>query len=168
FSMSMLDVLCCALGASILLMLLNFVTAYNKAKLLSVIQGDLKKSGGTVKDLQANLTLTRSDLATSMQYIESLQQKEKKLAADLIEARRNASEEQQALASQLKQTERELEATKALLKQAQSDRDAVEKLLSQAMSTNKDAIAAAKAARSELNKQNEKLSEATGRIPELT
>jgi hypothetical protein len=55
-----------------------------------------------------------------------------------------------------------------LLKQAQSDRDAVEKLLSQAMSTNKDAIAAAKAARSELNKQNEKLSEATGRIPELT
>lgn len=167
FSMSMLDVLCCALGASILLMLLNFVTAYNKTKALALIQGDLKKSGGTVKDLQANLSLTRSDLATSMQYIEGLQQKEKKLAADLQAARRAAAEEQDSLAAKLQSTERDLDATKALLKQAQSDRDAVERLLAQAMSTNKDAIAAAKAARSELNKQNDKLSEATGRIPEL-
>lgn len=167
FSMSMLDVLCCALGASILLMLLNFVTAYNKAKLLSVVQGDLKKTGGTVKDLQANLSLTRSDLATSMQYIEGLQRKEKQLAADLQAARRAAAQEQDVLAARLQSTERDLDATKALLKQAQADRDAVEKLLAQAMVTNKDAIAAAKTARSELSKQNEKLSEATGRLPEL-
>src|SRR5262245_47164401 len=107
FNMSMLDVLCCALGASILLMLLNFVTAYNKAKALASVQGDLKKSGGTVKDLQANLSLARSDLATSMQYIENLHAKEKKLAADLIAARRAAASEQQTLETQLQQTERE-------------------------------------------------------------
>src|SRR5688572_31228740 len=121
FSMSMLDVLCCALGASILLMLLNFVTAYNKAKALAAVTGDLKKSGGTVKDLQANLSLARSDLATSMQYIESLHAKEKKLATDLTAARRAARDEQNALASQLEQTERELTATRELLKQAQAD-----------------------------------------------
>lgn len=167
FSMSMLDVLCCALGAVILLMLLNFVTAYNKAKALTVSQDELKKASRNLADSKADTQLVRSDLATSLQHLESLQQREATLNKELRQARNEAEQNQRQMASKLKQLEQELTSTQALLKQAQSDRDETEKLLAEVNTGRREALAAAKAARTELSKQNEKLSETSGRIPEL-
>ena len=50
-------------------MLLNFVTAYNKAQALSVSEKELKQSSREFKDSQASLQLTKSDLSTSMELI---------------------------------------------------------------------------------------------------
>lgn len=167
FSMSMLDVLCCALGAVILLMLLNFVTAYNKAKALTVSQDQLGKQNRSLENTKADLQLTKSDLSTSLQHLETLQKREAKLTTDLSKALSTAESLQQQMASKLKRTEQELDSTLSLLKQAQEDREATEKLLADATAGRKEAMAAARSARNELGKQNEKLTAATGRIPEL-
>lgn len=167
FSMSMLDVLCCALGAVILLMLLNFVTAYNKAQALSVSENELKQSTKQFKDSQSNLQLVKSDLSTSMELIDSLKAQVSQLTADLGSAQNMANTEKGKLEARLKQLAQELNTTKNLLKQAESDREATEALLADAKSGRQDAMNAAKAARTELSKQNEKLSATVDRIPEL-
>ena len=129
FSMSMLDVLCCALGAVILLMLLNFVTAYNKAQALSVSEKELKQSSREFKDSQANLQLTKSDLSTSMELIDSLRAQVNKLTGDVNSARNMASNEKNTLEARLKKLDQELITTKSLLKQAEIDRESAEALL---------------------------------------
>jgi von Willebrand factor type A domain len=167
FSMSMLDVLCCALGAVILLMLLNFVTAYNKAQALSISEKDLKQSNREVKDSQASLQLTRSDLSTSLDLIESLKAQVNKLTGDVTNARSMASTEKSTLEAKLKKLDQELTTTRSLLKQAEIDRESSEALLAEARTGRQEAMNAAKLARTELSKQNEKLTATTDRIPEL-
>lgn len=167
FSMSMLDVLCCALGAVILLMLLNFVTAYNKAQALSVSEGELKKSGATIKDQQANLQLTRTDLATSLDLVNQLQGQVKALTADVNTSQKLASLEKEVYEARLKKLQLELTSAQNLLKQAQADREATETLLADAKTSRAEAMKDARAARNQLSKQNEKLTATADRIPEL-
>ncbi|MFO0816224.1 MAG: VWA domain-containing protein [Gemmatales bacterium] len=167
FSMSMLDVLCCALGAVILLMLLNFVTAYNKAQALTVTETELKKSNSLNKDNQANLQLVRSDLATSLDLVEQLKGQVGKLTNEVNTSQKLASLEKEVYEARLKKLQLELTSAQNLLKQAQADREATEALLAEARTGRQEAMNAAKAARTELSKQNEKLSATVDRIPEL-
>jgi len=167
FSMSMLDVLCCALGAVILLMLLNFVTAYNKAQALSISEKELKQSTREFKDSQASLQLTKSDLSTSMELIDSLRAQVNKLTGEVNSARSMASTERSTLEARLKKLDQELTTTRSLLKQAEIDRESAEALLAEARTGRQEAMKDAKSARSELSKQNEKLSATADRIPEL-
>jgi len=167
FSMSMLDVLCCALGSVILLMLLNFVTAYNKAQALNLSEAELKKSSAALKDNQSNLQLVKSDLTTSLAHIESLEAQIKGLRSDVSAAKKMASNEKSALEAKLQKLEKDLLASQKLLQQAQTDREALEALLAEAKTGRTEAMQAAKTARLELSKQNEKLSATADRIPEL-
>lgn len=167
FSMSMLDVLCCALGAVILLMLLNFVTAYNKAQALSTTENELKQSSRQFKESQASLQLTKSDLSTSMELIDSLKAQISKLTGEISSAKDMAGAEKIALEAKLKKLEQELTTTKSLLKQAEIDRESTEALLADAKTGRQEAMNAAKAARNELSRQNEKLNATNDRIPEL-
>lgn len=167
FSMSMLDVLCCALGAVILLMLLNFVTAYNKAQALNTTEKELKQSNRQFQDSQASLQLTQSDLSTSLELVDALKAQVTKLSGEVKNARTMASEEKSVLESRLKKLQQELTTTQSLLKQAEVDRESTEALLADAKTGRQEAMNAAKSARAELSKQNEKLSATADRIPEL-
>lgn len=167
FSMSMLDVLCCALGAVILLMLLNFVTAYNKAQALTTTQHELKSSTQKLEDQQANLQLVRSDLSTSLELVDLLKSQVKELTSELGKSRTTANTDKAAMEARLKKLQQELTTAQALLKQAQSDQEATEALLAQVKTDRQEALDAAKSARMELNKKGEKLSATEDRIPQL-
>lgn len=167
FSMSMLDVLCCALGAVILLMLLNFVTAYNKAQALSTTQNDLQKSTRQLQDNQANLQLVRSDLSTSLELVDLLKAQVKELTGELAKSRTAADADRIAMEARLRKLQQELTTAQALLKQARADQEATEMLLSQVKSDRQEALDAARSARMQLNKQGEKLSATEDRIPQL-
>lgn len=165
--MSMLDVLCCALGAVILLMLLNFVTAYNKAQALNISEKDLKQSNVDLKENQSALQLVRSDLTTSLELIDLLKTQAAKLKEELSTSRSMAQSQRSGLEAKLKKLEQELTSTQNLLKQARADREATEALLAETKGSRDDAMQAAKSARMELSKQNEKLTATADRIPEL-
>lgn len=167
FSMSMLDVLCCALGAVILLMLLNFVTAYNKAQALNLSEKDLKQSAVLLQENQATLQLVRSDLNTSLELIELLKKQTSNLKEELASSRQITETQRESLNARLKKLEQELITAQNLLKQARADREATEALLTETKSSRDDAMQSAKSARMELSKQNEKLSATADRMPEL-
>ena len=145
--MSMLDVLCCALGSchSVDAAQLHR-TAYNKAQALSISEKELKQSNREVKDSQASLQLTRSDPSTSMELIDSLKAQVNKLTGDagtMLDPWQAHRKEQSR--SQAQETGSGTSpTTKSLLKQAEIDRESSEALLAEARTGRQEAMNAAK------------------------
>src|SRR6266567_3009246 len=100
FNLSMVDVLCCALGCVILLWLLNLREAKHKAVL-----------AGTTNE---RLAATQKELTSAQDEISALKSKAAGLLAQLDESTRRAS----MLDSRIQSTEEEAKATAARLEQA--------------------------------------------------
>lgn len=149
FSMSMLDILCCALGAAILLMLLNVGLAYQRAQAVNVAE---KKAA----DRQGELNAVKTELVSAKGTIQSLASTKDDFQKTLtsMEANNNS-------------LERELKEAKALLQQAEADRKETEKLLANAVVNNKEATTENASLRKQMSKQADKLTDAEGIIPEL-
>lgn len=132
FTLSMLDVLCCGMGAMILLMLLNHLEAQRSGSALKAseakvgaLTGDLEQRGGELKRLQAALADSRSEHA---QLIAANEQLAAARAADLRSA--------EGLQRRITSLATELKAAQALLEQAKADRLAAEKELASALERN--------------------------------
>src|SRR5712691_8957389 len=105
FNLSMVDVLCCALGCVILLWLLNLREAKHRAVL-----------AGTTTD---RLTATQKELTAAQDEIIALKSKAAGLLAQLDESTRRAT----LLDSRILSTEEEARATAARLERARDDNE---------------------------------------------
>ena len=129
FSMSMLDVLCCSLGAVILLLLLNFGLTRQRASALTAAQAQLKQADNTLTTRRAELDQALAKLAETEQALAALQTSSQE-ASDTSTKRQEAmAVAQAALLGRIQSIERDLARTRRLLEQAQADRAAAEKLL---------------------------------------
>src|SRR6516162_7221237 len=75
FSLNMLDMLCCALGAVIFLMILNMWDARRQAKVLAVERVRVGETAQRLKDSQSNLEKLQANYGTTADALQQMQSK---------------------------------------------------------------------------------------------
>ena len=128
FTLSMLDVLCCGLGAMILLMLLNHLDASRSSSALKLAENRGSVLAADVEKLQTEA----QRLATALGLSESEKAKVERGQALAMAARNAAERGASDLRQQIATMDLELKATKALLVRARDDRLDAENLLATA------------------------------------
>src|SRR5262245_43651756 len=137
FSLSMLDMLCCALGAVIFLMILNMWDARRQAKVLAL---ERTKVGDTVQRLtesQSELEKTQTDVTSTQTKLRALEEEvemtKSKLAdaeKSLEAAKKTAVESDKArtdIGAEMATMQKHLEEQQALAKTARERLEEVEK-----------------------------------------
>ncbi len=177
FSLSMLDVLCCALGAMLLLMLLNHLDARRAYVAREQTEDRLKLSESALNTSQEELALVQMALASART---ELSEKDKLFAAHEQDKRslqqqlnqmdaktKQEARRQSQLQTRLDQLEQELKTSRALLEQARRERDESDQLLAQQIKEYADSLAQAKQLQKKMSQQTEQL-ESLNRKLEMT
>jgi len=137
FSLSMLDMLCCALGAVIFLMILNMWDARRQAKVLAL---ERTKVGDTVQRLtesQTELEMTQTDANSTQAKLRALEEEVELTKSKLAEAeksldaaKKTAAESDKArtdIGAEMATMQKHLEEQQALAKTARERLEEVEK-----------------------------------------
>jgi chemotaxis protein histidine kinase CheA len=110
FSLSMLDMLCCALGAVIFLMILNMWDAGRQAKVLAMERKRVSEaaqrlddSQSDLKDSQANLNSTHDDLKQLQAKLRSMDEEAEKSKTRLADAEHKWEESEKSAADKEKE-----------------------------------------------------------------
>lgn len=170
FSLSMLDVLCCALGAMLLLMLLNHLDARRAYQSQAQTADQLKLSEATLASLQSDLTMAQYDLSEKDEQLLKTHRTRQQLQDQLNQIRterQQQTDRAQLLQARLQKLEQELKSNKAQLEQARRERDEADQLLTQQSREYADALAKGKRLQKQISQQTEQL-ESLNRQLELT
>jgi septal ring factor EnvC (AmiA/AmiB activator) len=123
FSLSMLDVLCCGLGAVILLMIVNYWDARRQASHLVQARARVGLTSQQLADAQKELSATQATLREAQAELKDIQAR---LLASNADLRARLKEREQLLA-QLKELEAAARATKDRLAQTEHELSAAVK-----------------------------------------
>jgi hypothetical protein len=117
FSLSMLDMLCCALGAVIFLMILNMWDARRQAKVLAIERKKVDETVERLTDSQSDLEKSQTDNTSSQAKARALEDEVEKTKGKLAAAEKGLEEARQTAAESDKARSDLASETTALRKQ---------------------------------------------------
>ncbi len=150
FNLSMVDMLCCALGCVILLWLLNMRDARERALAVSATSGKLQSTQAALDVTSGKLSALVDERDAARDRAEMLQREGRSLAGDLVQAQQEADRLSKLLQTQTQRTRNASERVATLArsqqalneekKNAEEKVEALENLLSEKMTEARGAM----------------------------